>query len=74
MVKISIQLPRDLVNFVDSRVASGSYRSRSEAMQEAILAWRRAAKEACYMEAFTEIGPEWDAVIGDGMGTSEERW
>lgn len=74
MVRISIHLPRDLVDFVDSRVASGGYRSRSEALHEAIRAWRGAAKEAGYMRAFTEIEPEWDAVIADGIGTSEERW
>ena len=74
MVKISIHLPRDLVDFVDSRVVSGGYRSRSEALHEAIRAWRRAAKDAGYTKAFTEIEPEWDAVIADGIGESEERW
>lgn len=74
MMKISIHLPRDLVDFVNARVSSGGYRSRSEAVEEAIRIWRDTTIQDGYVTAFKEMCSGWAVTESDGLGESHQGW
>lgn len=71
-MKISVNLPEDVVAFVDGEVKRGDYSSRSAAFADALVAWRVARLEDSYAQAFAEIDPIWDETVSDGIG--EETW
>ena len=73
-MKISVNIPDDQVEFVDSRVSEGLYSSRSAAFAEALRLWRLTELEAGYEEAFAEVDPAWDAVESDGLSGEGESW
>jgi Arc/MetJ-type ribon-helix-helix transcriptional regulator len=73
-MKISVNIPDDQVEFVDSRVSEGLYSSRSAAFSEALRMWRLSELEAGYEEAFSEVDSAWDAVEGEGLSTEGESW
>lgn len=73
-MKISMNIPDDEVSFVDSRVAAGAYRSRSQAVSAAIKLWRTSELEDSYRRVFDEIDPAWGAVAADGLDDDGESW
>ncbi len=71
-MKISVNLPEDVVALVDREGKRGDYSSRSAAFAEALVAWRVARLEGSYAQAFAEIDPIWDNTVSDGI--VEETW
>ena len=73
-MKISVNIPDDQVAFVDSRVADGSYPSRSAAFVEALRQWRLSELAPSYDQAFVEADPIWDLAVADGLTDDSESW
>jgi Arc/MetJ-type ribon-helix-helix transcriptional regulator len=67
-MKLSVSLPAEDVEFVDSYVARTGEPSRSSAIHHAIELLRAASLEHEYASAFEEWDePEWDATAADGL-------
>jgi Arc/MetJ-type ribon-helix-helix transcriptional regulator len=66
-MKFSANIPDDLLQFLDSQVRQGHYRSRSHALTDALHSWRTQKLEADYAAAFAEADSAWDATISDGL-------
>lgn len=70
--KVSISLPSSLLDFVEEyRIARG-IRSRSQVIEQALLALRERELEVAYREASAEVDPAWDIVVADGL--DDEAW
>jgi Arc/MetJ-type ribon-helix-helix transcriptional regulator len=67
-----VNIPEDALDFIDRQVATGKYRSRSEAITQAVYLLRDSSLHAAYLEAFSDIDPAWDTVVSDGVAT--DRW
>lgn len=73
-MKVSVSLPEDDVEFLDSYAHAHGIPSRSAALQEAVGLLRGAQLGAAYEEAWegwTASGDAdaWETAIGDGLGT-----
>jgi Arc/MetJ-type ribon-helix-helix transcriptional regulator len=71
-MKISISLPDEDVEFLDSFARDAKASSRSAAVHEAIALLRTAHLMADYAQAFDEWidsgeAAEWNAVVADGL-------
>jgi Arc/MetJ-type ribon-helix-helix transcriptional regulator len=67
-MKLSVSLPAEDVEFVDSYVARTGEPSRSSAIHRAIELLRAASLEYEYASAFDEWDEsEWDATAADGL-------
>jgi Arc/MetJ-type ribon-helix-helix transcriptional regulator len=67
-VKLSVSLPAEDVEFVDSYVERTGEPSRSSAIHRAIELLREAELEHEYASAFDEWDqPEWDRTVADGL-------
>ncbi len=69
--KLSISLPQQQFDFIDSYQAEHHYKTRSEVIRDAIYLLQQAQLEACYREANKEINPDFDAASSDGMDENE---
>jgi Arc/MetJ-type ribon-helix-helix transcriptional regulator len=72
-MKISVNIPDDVVTFVDTQVSRGDFSSRSAAFSDALRQWRASRLEDSYSEAFAEIDPIWEQAIADGIA-GEPSW
>jgi Arc/MetJ-type ribon-helix-helix transcriptional regulator len=73
-MKVSVSLPEDDVEFLDSYAHAQGIRSRSAALHRAVGLLRAAELGAAYDEAWegwTASGDAdaWEHAIGDGLGT-----
>lgn len=72
-MKVSISLPREDIEFLDSYVHEQRRPSRSAAVHDAIAVLRAARLQSDYAAAFDEWvhsgeAAAWEAVTGDGLG------
>lgn len=77
-MKLSVSLPDEDVEFMDSYGRSIGAPSRSAVLQEAVRLLREAALAPAYLDAWQEWEAEgseelWDSVSGDGLDRSEPR-
>lgn len=75
-MKVSISLPEEDVEFLDEYGRAAGAESRSAVVQKAVRLLRVSALGPAYSQAWEEWESEgeaevWDAVVGDGLGTSE---
>jgi Arc/MetJ-type ribon-helix-helix transcriptional regulator len=73
-VKVSISLPDDDIEFLDSYAHNQGIASRSAAMHEAVGLLRAAQLGDAYEEAWgawvaSDDADEWDSVTSDGLGS-----
>ena len=73
-MKVSVSLPEDDIEFLDSYAHAQGIRSRSAALHKAVGLLRAAQLGAAYEEAWegwTASGDAdaWETAIGDGLGT-----
>jgi antitoxin ParD1/3/4 len=61
---ISVDLPPELASFVRESVARGEYPTASDAVREAVAAWRRRSREHQAFDA--ELGQLWDEGLASG--------
>ena len=71
-MKVSVSLPEEDIEFLDSYVTSGSYSSRSAVVHKAVRLLRAVELGAAYEDAWaqwaeSDEGEVWDAVVGDGL-------
>ena len=71
-MKVSVVLPTDLMAFVDEKVSSGAYPTRSAVLIHAIDVMRQVEAENAYRAAFADIDPVWDLAVADGL--ADEQW
>ena len=73
-MKVSVSLPEDDVDFLDSYVREQGMDSRSAALHKAVGLLRTVQLASAYedaWESWTDSGDAeaWEAVIADGLGT-----
>ena len=73
-MKVSVSLPADDVEFLDSYARAQGIESRSAALHKAVSLLRAAQLTTAYedaWESWTESGDAgaWEAVAADGLGT-----
>lgn len=73
-MKVSVSLPEEDVEFLDTYVREQGYHSRSAALHEAVAALRSAQLGGAYEEAWRSWedsgeADAWDAVTADGLVT-----
>ena len=66
-MKFSANIPDELLLYLDGLVKEGHYKSRSQALTEALHSWRNHKLETDYAKAFEEPGFEWDVTLTDGF-------
>lgn len=71
--KLSISLPRQQYEFVESYQASHHYKTRSEVIRKALYLLQQTQLEACYKEASQEWDEAFDITASDGM-EEDETW
>lgn len=71
-MRVCVALPKDLLAFVDEKVSSGAYPTRSAVLSHAIGVMRQVETENAYKEAFAFLDPVWDLAVADGI--SDEQW
>lgn len=72
-MKLSVSLPQEDVEFLDSYARTHAHASRSAAMHEAVRLLRAAALEGAYEGAWREWSASgeadvWETATGDGVG------
>jgi Arc/MetJ-type ribon-helix-helix transcriptional regulator len=72
-VKLSVSLPDEDVEFLDSYAANQGIGSRSAAVQKAVRLLRASELGPAYEDAWTDWADSddselWDAAVGDGPG------
>jgi Arc/MetJ-type ribon-helix-helix transcriptional regulator len=73
-MKLSVSLPDDDVEFLDSYTQAQGMGSRSAAVHKAVGLLRASQLEPAYEEAWTawsagDDAAAWDAAAGDGLGS-----
>lgn len=71
-MRVFVSLPKDLMAFVDEKVSSGVYATRSDVLIHAIDVMRQAELQKAYEMAFTDLDSVWDLAVADGIG--DEQW
>lgn len=71
-MKVSVSLPNDDVDYLDSYARSQGLPSRSAAVQKAVRLLRASELGAAYEDAWAEWdendeSDDWDGVVGDGV-------
>ena len=77
-MKLSVSLPEDDVEFLDTYASEQGIASRSAVLHRAVRLLRGTQLGAAYEDAFTEWENEgeaaaWDVTAGDGLGTNAAR-
>jgi Arc/MetJ-type ribon-helix-helix transcriptional regulator len=72
-VKLSVSLPDEDVDFLDTYAASQGIESRSAALQRAVRLLRESELASAYADAWQEwetsgASEDWESVAGDGVG------
>jgi Arc/MetJ-type ribon-helix-helix transcriptional regulator len=70
--KLSISLPPETVDFIESYRAAHAIKSRSQVVELALRKLRELELETAYREAAREFDPEWDKAAADGL--NDEAW
>ncbi len=70
--KLSISLPKSLVQFVEGYRVAHQRKSRSQVIEEALQLLREQELERAYREASQEVDPDWEVTVGDGL--DDEMW
>lgn len=70
--KLSISLPQDQCQFIDSYQEKSHYKSRSAVIKQAIYLLQQKELEACYLEANQDTDNAFDIAIADGI--DDETW
>ena len=70
-MKFSANVPDDLLEFLDTQVTNGHYKSRSQALTEALQSWRTERLADDYRSAFVEEDLSWDVAVADGLNETE---
>jgi Arc/MetJ-type ribon-helix-helix transcriptional regulator len=65
--KLSISMPRTLLDFVERYRVDNGIRSRSEVIERALLVLRERELETAYRDASRETDPAWEATVADGL-------
>lgn len=72
-MKFSANIPDELLVFLDAQVKEGRYKSRSQAITEALQSWRTQKFADDYAKAFAESDDSWDDVLADGLAEDDTR-
>jgi len=77
-MKLSVSLPDEDVEFLDTYAIAQGFASRSAVLHKAVRLLRGAELSAAYEDAFAEWedagdAADWDVVAGDGLGTDATR-
>jgi Arc/MetJ-type ribon-helix-helix transcriptional regulator len=72
-MKFSANIPDDLLLFLDEQVKDGNYKSRSQALTEALYSWRTQKFADDYAKAFAEYDESWDDALDDGLAEDDTR-
>ena len=77
-MKLSVSLPDEDVQFLDSYAAAEGFGSRSAALHSAVRLLRATQLGPAYEEAFSEwdqsgSAREWETTAGDGLGSDASR-
>jgi Arc/MetJ-type ribon-helix-helix transcriptional regulator len=72
-MKVSVSLPEEDIDFLDSYAQANGFASRSAALHKAVRLLRASELGSAYEDAFTtwsndQDAPLWDATVGDGLG------
>ncbi|HEY6278576.1 MAG TPA: ribbon-helix-helix domain-containing protein [Streptosporangiaceae bacterium] len=72
-MKVSVSLPEEDVEFLDSYAQAQGIESRSAVVQQAVRLLRAAQLEDAYEEAWTpwassDDAAAWDSAVADGLG------
>lgn len=70
--KLSISLPPETVEFIESYRVSHAIKSRSQVVELALRKLREQELETAYREASADADPAWEGVTGDGL--NDETW
>mgnify|MGYP002214591620 CR=1 FL=1 len=65
----SANIPQNLLQFLDSQVRQGHYRSRSHALIDALQSWSAQKLEADCAMAFADLDSVWDVTLHDGLSS-----
>jgi len=65
--KLSISMPRTLLDFVERYRVENGIRSRSEVIERALLVLRERELETAYREASRDVDPAWETTVADGL-------
>jgi Arc/MetJ-type ribon-helix-helix transcriptional regulator len=73
-MKVSVSLPDEAVEFLDRYALSQGYGSRSAVVHRAVRLLQAAELGRDYAQAWDEwsdsgVGRDWEAAVGDGMGS-----
>lgn len=73
-MKLSVSLPDEDVEFLDTYARTQGYRSRSAVVHKAVRLLRSAELSAAYADAWNEWSDSgeadlWDTAAGDGLAT-----
>ena len=66
-MKFSANIPDDLLEFLDTQVTDGHYKSRSQALTNALYSWRTERLANDYRSAFADEDASWDITVADGL-------
>lgn len=74
VMKLSVSLPDDIVEFIDAQTDSGAYESRSAVLRAAVTVLRQHAIVDSYAAAWDEwelSGEDklWESVAADGLSS-----
>ncbi len=69
--KLSISLPKSLVQFVEIYKIAHQRKSRSQVIEEALQLLREQELNKAYREASQEV-IDWEVTVGDGL--DDETW
>lgn len=70
--KISVSLPRHLVQFIEVYKATHQCKSRSHVIEMALQHLQDQELEKAYYEANQEVDPDWELTVADGL--TDETW
>jgi Arc/MetJ-type ribon-helix-helix transcriptional regulator len=73
-VKLSVSLPKDDIEFLDTYAEDAGYPSRSAALHHAVTVLRSGQLAGAYEDAWQDWeasgeGEAWEAVTADGLGS-----
>lgn len=72
-MKFSANIPDELLVFLDAQVEEGRYKSRSQAITEALQSWRTQKFADDYAKAFAEYDESWDDAFDDGLAEEDTQ-
>jgi antitoxin ParD1/3/4 len=69
--KLSISLPNEQCDFIDSYQTGHHLKTRSEVIKAAVYLLQQSHLESCYHEANQEIDTDFDITMNDGLDENE---